>query len=115
MSGASGGNLVFQYVLEGSIRRAAGRIHISAQLLDVASGNHLWAERYDRGAEDVFEVQNEVTRIWNVAWELEDAGAERAKRKHPESLAASGKGWIAPRRPGCCRRAGGDRLSRRLR
>ncbi|TIX70001.1 MAG: adenylate cyclase, partial [Mesorhizobium sp.] len=50
-----------RYLLEGSARRAAGRVRINAQLVDASSGEHLWAERYDRSLEDIFAVQDEVT------------------------------------------------------
>ena len=49
-----------QYVVEGSVRKAGERIRITAQLIDATSGNHLWAERYDRSLEDIFDVQDEV-------------------------------------------------------
>ena len=50
-----------RYLLEGSARRAAGHVRINAQLVDAMSGEHLWAERFDRGLEDIFAVQDEVT------------------------------------------------------
>ncbi|OHV84465.1 winged helix-turn-helix domain-containing tetratricopeptide repeat protein [Rhizobium sp. LCM 4573] len=50
-----------RYLLEGSARRAAGRVRINAQLIDATSGDHLWAERFDRGLDDIFAVQDEVT------------------------------------------------------
>ena len=50
-----------RYLLEGSARRAAGRVRINAQLVDAASGEHLWAERFDRGLDDIFAVQDEAT------------------------------------------------------
>ncbi|MBP2234122.1 TolB-like protein/class 3 adenylate cyclase/cytochrome c-type biogenesis protein CcmH/NrfG [Sinorhizobium kostiense] len=50
-----------RYVLEGSARRAAGRVRINAQLIDAIQGDHLWAERFDRSLEDMFAVQDEVT------------------------------------------------------
>ncbi|TPM51108.1 adenylate cyclase [Mesorhizobium sp. B2-3-2] len=50
-----------RYLLEGSARRAAGRVRINAQLVDAVSGDHLWAERFDRGVDDIFAVQDEVT------------------------------------------------------
>ena len=50
-----------RYVLEGSARRAAGRIRINAQLIDARDGGHLWAERFDRSLDDIFAVQDEVT------------------------------------------------------
>ncbi len=49
------------YVLEGSVRRAGQRIRVTAQLIDTGTGNHVWAERYDRDLEDIFEVQDEIT------------------------------------------------------
>ena len=49
-------------MLEGSIRRAGNRVRITAQLIDAATGGHLWAERYDRDLTDIFAVQDEVTR-----------------------------------------------------
>ena len=52
-----------QYVLEGSVRRAAGRVRVTAQLIDTANGNHVWAERYDRDLEDIFAVQDEITAL----------------------------------------------------
>ncbi|RUX86558.1 adenylate cyclase, partial [Mesorhizobium sp. M7D.F.Ca.US.004.01.2.1] len=55
------GDLGVRYLLEGSARRAAGRVRINAQLVDAVSGDHLWAERFDRGLEDIFAVQDEVT------------------------------------------------------
>ncbi len=54
-------DLGVRYLLEGSARRAAGHVRINAQLVDAASGEHLWAERFDRGLEDIFAVQDEVT------------------------------------------------------
>src|SRR5688572_5850301 len=57
-----GRELGVAYVVEGSVRRAADRVRISAQLVDAATGNHLWAERYDRDALDIFAVQDEVAR-----------------------------------------------------
>ncbi|WP_172347683.1 winged helix-turn-helix domain-containing tetratricopeptide repeat protein [Mesorhizobium sp. NZP2298] len=50
-----------RYLLEGSARRAAGRVRINAQLVDALSGEHLWAERFDRGLDDIFAVQDEAT------------------------------------------------------
>ena len=56
-----GRDLGVRYLLEGSARRAAGRVRINAQLVDAVSGDHLWAERFDRSLDDVFAVQDEVT------------------------------------------------------
>jgi adenylate cyclase len=57
-----GRELGVRYVLEGSVRKVANRVRITAQLIDAAGGHHLWAERYDRGLEDIFAVQDEITR-----------------------------------------------------
>jgi TolB-like protein len=53
-------DLGVRYVIEGSVRRAAARVRISAQLIDVSTGNHIWADRFDRDLADIFEVQDEV-------------------------------------------------------
>ncbi len=57
-----GRELGVRSVLEGSIRRAGNRVRITAQLIDAATGGHLWADRYDRDLTDIFAVQDEVTR-----------------------------------------------------
>ncbi len=54
-------DLGVRYILEGSVRKAGTRVRITAQLIDGRSGGHLWAERYDRGLEDIFAVQDDVT------------------------------------------------------
>jgi adenylate cyclase len=51
-----------RFVVEGSVRRAGRRVRVTAQLIDGATGNHVWAERYDREMEDIFELQDEITR-----------------------------------------------------
>ncbi len=63
-----GRDLGVRYILEGSVRKAANRLRVSAQLIDSMSDHHLWAERYDRDLEDIFEVQDEVAH--NVAQAL---------------------------------------------
>jgi adenylate cyclase len=50
------------HVLEGSVRKAGGRVRITAQLIDGATGDHLWAERYDRDLEDIFAIQDEISK-----------------------------------------------------
>ena len=50
------------YVLEGSVQRSAGRVRVNAQLIDVATGFHRWAERYDRELKDVFDVQDDISK-----------------------------------------------------
>jgi adenylate cyclase len=57
-----GRDLGVRYVLEGSVRKVGTRVRITAQLIDATSGHHLWAERYDRALEDIFAVQDEITR-----------------------------------------------------
>ena len=51
-----------RYVVEGSIRRSGNRVRVTAQLIDALTGNHIWAERYDREIQDIFAVQDEVTQ-----------------------------------------------------
>ena len=55
-----GRELGVRYVLEGSVRKAAGRVRITAQLIEAATGAHLWAERFDGSLEDVFDLQDQV-------------------------------------------------------
>jgi TolB-like protein/cytochrome c-type biogenesis protein CcmH/NrfG len=78
------------YVVEGSVRRGGDRVRITAQLNDVATGSHIWAERYDRGLADVFAVQDEITEAIVAAIEPQIYAAEnfRARRKPPDSLDA---------------------------
>jgi TolB-like protein len=79
-----------RYVVEGSVRKDGDRIRITAQLNDVASGSHLWAERYDRELADVFAVQDEITENIVAAIEPKLYAAEsfRAQRKPPDSMDA---------------------------
>jgi TolB-like protein/class 3 adenylate cyclase len=83
-----------QYVLEGSLQIDGDRVRITAQLADGTTGNHVWAERYDRPLDDVFAVQDEVTQkiagtlAPSMSGVLTRAGRERAHRKPPESLQA---------------------------
>jgi len=60
-----------RYVLEGSVRKAGGRVRVTAQLIDATTGHHLWAERYDRDLEDIFAVQDEITREIVVALDVQ--------------------------------------------
>jgi adenylate cyclase len=55
-------DLRVQYVIEGSVRKAGNRARITAQLIDAATGYHVWAERYDRELQDIFAVQGDVTQ-----------------------------------------------------
>jgi adenylate cyclase len=79
-----------RYLLEGSVRKAAGRVRISAQLIEGTTGNHLWAERYDRDLEDVFAVQDEITQtvVGAIEPELLKSELNRARTKTAENLQA---------------------------
>ena len=79
-----------RYVLEGSVRRSDSRVRATAQLIDAETGNHIWAERYDRALEDVFAVQDEITQavVTAILPAVADAELRRAFRKPPESLGA---------------------------
>jgi adenylate cyclase len=79
-----------RYVLEGSIRRAANRIRVTAQLIDALTGNHIWAEKYDRVLEDIFELQDAITRriVAIVAPKVEQAEQKRSAAKQATNLAA---------------------------
>jgi adenylate cyclase len=85
-----GRELGVRYVLEGSVRKAGGRVRITAQLIDATSGTHLWADRFDGLLEEVFELQDKVAI--SVAGVIEptlrQAEIERARRKRPDSLDA---------------------------
>jgi adenylate cyclase len=86
----AGRELGAQYLLEGSVRRIAGNIRITAQLIDATTGSHLWAEKFDRPQIEIFAVQDEVVRIivGTLAGRLDAVGVENALRKPPNSLAA---------------------------
>jgi TolB-like protein len=79
-----------RYVVEGSVRRSGERVRISAQLNDVSTGSHLWAERYDRELADIFAVQDDITEAIVAAIEpqLYTAESFRAGQKPPGSLDA---------------------------
>ena len=79
-----------RYVLEGSVRRAGNRVRITAQLIDGASGHHLWADRYDRDLADVFAVQDEIATniIGAIAPGIISAEIQHAQRKDPGQLDA---------------------------
>jgi TolB-like protein len=68
-----------RYVLEGSVRKAGNRVRITTQLIDATTGHHLWAERYDRDLEDIFAVQDEITREVVIALEVRLSGGEQAR------------------------------------
>lgn len=79
-----------RYLLEGSLRKAGNRIRLTAQLIDVETGKHIWADRYDRELADVFDIQDELVHaiVATLAGRVETADTERSLRKPPENLAA---------------------------
>ena len=83
-------DLGVRYVLEGSVRKAGNRVRISAQLIDGETGNHLWAEKYDRELEDIFAVQDEITQtvVGSLQPELGKAEQQISRRKKSENLNA---------------------------
>ena len=85
-----GRELGVRYVLEGGVRKAAGRLRITAQLIDATTGAHLWADHFDGSLEDIFDLQDQVTAsvVGAISPKLEQAEIERAKRKPTESLDA---------------------------
>ena len=85
-----GEELGVAYVVEGSVRKSGERVRITVQLNDVATGSHIWAERYDRELADVFALQDEITEAIVAAIEPQLYAAEsfHARRKPPDSLDA---------------------------
>jgi TolB-like protein/Tfp pilus assembly protein PilF len=83
-------SLGVQFIVEGSVRKIGQQVRITAQLIDAATGKHVWAERFDRDEQDVFRIQDEVvsTIAGTLVGRLQAAGAEHARRKPPTSLAA---------------------------
>ncbi len=78
------------YVVEGSVRKVGERVRVTVQLIDAETDRHIWAERYDRKIEDIFAIQDEVTRaiVGTLPGRIEAAGHDRAKRKPPQSMVA---------------------------
>jgi len=85
-----GRELGVQYVVEGSVRREGRRVRIGAQLIDAGTGNHVWAQRYDRDMEDIFAVQEDVAQsiAATVGGRVEAAGRDQALRPTPSALRA---------------------------
>lgn len=85
-----GRELGVRYVLEGSVRKAANRVRITAQLVDATSGINIWANRFEGDLGDLFELQDDMTKsvVGAIAPQLERAEIERAKRKPTDSLDA---------------------------
>ncbi|MBW5436432.1 adenylate/guanylate cyclase domain-containing protein [Bradyrhizobium canariense] len=87
-----GRELGVRYVLEGGLRKSGNRVRVTAQLVEAETGNHVWAERYDRDIADIFSVQDDIAQSTTIAIAPVIAGAEqqRAMRKPPASLDAWG-------------------------
>src|SRR5450631_1599365 len=79
-----------RYVLEGSVRKGGNRVRITAQLIDAATGNHIWADRYDGDLTDIFALQDEITKKVVAAIEpkLLEAEGIRSQHRSPEDLDA---------------------------
>jgi TolB-like protein len=92
-----GRELGVDYVAEGSIRKAGNRVRVTIQLIDAETGNHVWAERYDRDLADIFDLQDELTQTIVAALprRLESADVERSASgaSHPATWAFTS---------GCC-------------
>src|ERR1700751_5086060 len=83
-----GRELGVRYVLEGSVRKVAGRVRITGQLIEASTGVHLWADRFDGSTEDVFDLQDDVTSsvVATIAPAIEQAEIARSKRKPTDRL-----------------------------
>ncbi len=87
-----GRELGVRYVLEGSVRRAGNRVRVNAQLIDAGNGAHVWADRYDGQIEDIFSIQDEITRsiVGRIGPELLAAENLRISKRSPQNLDAWG-------------------------
>jgi len=85
-----GRELGVHYVVEGSVRKRGNRLRVVVQLIEAASGNHIWAERYDHDLTDMFELQDKVTQsiVAAIPGRLASADLNRVKRKRLENMAA---------------------------
>jgi adenylate cyclase len=85
-----GNKLNAKYILEGSIQKAGDHVRINAQLIDTASGNHIWAHRFNRKIEDIFELQDEIieTIVRKLALKVHQSELDRAMSKSTDSLEA---------------------------
>ncbi len=85
-----GRELGVHYVLEGSVRKARDRIRVSAELIDAATGNHVWADRYDGGLDDIFDLQDEIAAsvVGAIEPQIHRAEIGRIRHKRPESFDA---------------------------
>ncbi len=85
-----GQELGVHYVVEGSVRRAGGTLRVTVQLIEAASGTHVWAERYDHEFAEIFDLQDEITRaiVAAIPGRLAKADLHRISRKRPENTSA---------------------------
>jgi adenylate cyclase len=85
-----GKELGVQYVLEGSVRKASDKIRVTAQLIETATGKHIWANHYDGKLDDIFDFQDRITEtiVGTLESEFQRAEAERISQKRPESMEA---------------------------
>jgi adenylate cyclase len=83
-------NLGVQYTVQGSVRKVGQRVRLTVELVDTAGGNHLWGERYDRELQEIFTVQDELTRaiVATLPGQIEEAGGQLAKRKPTSNMTA---------------------------
>jgi adenylate cyclase len=83
-----GRELGVRYVLEGSVRKGSAKLRITGQLIEAATNNHLWADKFDGSLEDVFDLQDRVTMrvVGSIAPKLEQAEIDRAKQKSTDQL-----------------------------
>jgi tetratricopeptide (TPR) repeat protein len=86
----AGRELGVQYVLEGSVRKAANRVRITGQLIDVSTGSHIWADRFDGELDNIFELQDRVTAmaVGAIVPKLQRVEIDLAQRKPPDNLDA---------------------------
>ncbi|TPK94196.1 hypothetical protein FJ938_28825 [Mesorhizobium sp. B2-4-14] len=87
---AVGQELHARYLLDGNVRRSADRVRVSAQLIDCASGERIWSERFDRNLNDIFAVQDEIVSsiAAQLSWKLTDAAVRGGRSLSPASLSA---------------------------
>jgi len=89
-----GQELGVRYVLEGSVRKAGSRVRVTAQLIDVNTGYHLWAERYERELSDIFAVQDAITMKILSALQVELTEGEQARIRHEEKTNLEAWGYV---------------------
>ncbi len=85
-----GRDLGVRYLVEGSVRKAGQKVRVNAQLIESSTGQHVWAERYDRNLDDIFAVQDEITQaiVSTLPGRLEEPGRELVRRKPTASMSA---------------------------